>query len=297
MRAEPKAHRLTRERIYQIVLVLIVCGFAIMLWANTTSLVMPWEQRPLRVWMLDVGQGDSLLIEMPTGERLLIDGGRDKSVLSKIGTILPPWDRRIDVVIPTHPDADHIAGLIELTKRYEVGAIIETGAMAHTPQGEAFSQISLPRKLVSAGDTFVYGDVALEVLWPDHTMQGEYPQDRNDTSLVFLLTYGQTTMLLTGDAEELVESILAERVDDVDVLHVGHHGSLTSTTWEFLNVTSPESALISVGEDNTYGHPHPVIVSRLLLSGANIFRTDLDGDVLVTSYGGEPTVAPHPLMF
>jgi len=297
MRAAPKAHHLTRERIYQVGLVLCVCGFAMALWAHTISLVMPWEQRPLRVWMLDVGQGDSLLIEMPTGERVLIDGGRDKSVLSKIGTILPPWDRRIDVIIPTHPDADHITGLIELTERYEVGLMIETGAMAHTPQGEAFSQIVIPRKKVSAGDVLVYGDVTLEVLWPEQTKQGEYPQDRNGASLVFLLTYGQTTMLLTGDAEESAEHAFSELSGDVDVLHVGHHGSLTSTTWKLLNLTRPEFALISVGENNTYGHPHPVVVSRLILSGSKIFRTDLDGDILLTSYGGEPTVAPHPLLF
>ncbi len=297
MRVPAKPHRLTRERVYKFLLVVFVCCLAMLLWVSTASPVLPWQSKPLRVWMLDIGQGDSLLIEMPTGERLLVDGGPDKSVLSKIGTILLPWDRRIDVVIPTHPDADHITGLIELAKRYDVGSVIETGAQAHTPQGDIFSQIDLPRKLVSAGETLTYGEVTIEFLWPDQTLQGEYPQDRNDTSLVMLLSYGQTTILLTGDAEEFAENMFASRAKNIDVLHVGHHGSLTSTTWELLGETKPDVALISVGENNTYGHPHPVVVSRLILSGAEIFRTDLDGDILLTSYGGEPSVTTHPLLF
>ncbi len=247
--------------------------------------------------MLDVGQGDAFFIEMPTGERVLIDGGRDRSVLSKLGTILPPWDRRIDVLIPSHPDADHITGLVESIDRYQVGLIIETGVQAHTPVGDAFAAIDAPRRFLSAGDIITFGRVTLEALWPQEGLARTYPENRNDTSLVLRLDYGRTSMLFTGDAENTVEAVLADAIGHIDVLKVGHHGSLSSTSWELLVGSTPDYALVSAGEDNSYGHPHPVILSRLKSVGAQIFRTDTQGDILLTSYGGEPTVVAHPLPF
>lgn len=250
--------------------------------------------------MLDIGQGDAFFIEFPTGEQMLIDGGPDDSVLAKLGSLLVPWDRALDAIILTHPDADHVTGLVGVLDRYDVDTVYETGIRAHTPYDEAFvdqleSKVSGRTQLV-ADDVIEIGDVTLTVIWPD-SLVDTYPETRNNFSINLLIEYRETTMLLTGDAEAVVEESVGPRVGDIDVLKVGHHGSLTSTSWEFLQATRPEIALISMGRENSYGHPHPTIIQRLEDIGAVILRTDLHRDVLLTSYGGEPQVQPSPLPF
>jgi competence protein ComEC len=202
-------------------------------------------------------------------------------------------------VLVTHPDADHVSGIISVLDRYDVGTIYESGVGAHTPFGQAYEEAKVDQvvKVIEAGDVIQIGEVRLTILWPEETLEGEYPESRNNFSIVFLLEYGETSVLFTGDTEEQAEDEYASRVGDVDVLKVGHHGSLTSTSWNLLELTDPEVAMISMGEDNSYGHPHPVILDRLSQIGAQIFRTDQSGDILLTSYGGEPVVESHPLPF
>ncbi|MBI4257127.1 MBL fold metallo-hydrolase [Candidatus Uhrbacteria bacterium] len=270
------------------------------LWAQAAAFIFPWQEKPLRVWMLDVGQGDAFFIEFPTGEQMLIDGGPDDSVLAKLGSLLLPWDRNLDAIVLTHPDADHVTGLVGVLDRYKIDTVYETGIRAHTPYDEAFVEhesILSGRTQLIAGDVIELGEVTLTVVWPDDSQAGTYPEKRNNFSINLLLTYGETTLLLTGDSESIVESSVGSRVGDIDVLKVGHHGSLTSTSWEFLQATRPEIALISMGRENSYGHPHPTIIQRLEDIGAAIFRTDFHQDVLLTSYGGEPNVEPSPLPF
>lgn len=299
MRAKPK--RISSEKVRIALMICLVFLFSFGHWALVSEQLWPWSEQPLKIWMLDIGQGDALLIEYPTGEQMLVDGGPGDFVLAKLGSVLPPWDRMIDAIIATHPDADHVSGIISVLDRYDVETIYESGVGAHTPFGQAYEERRDREHAdvvqISQGDVITVGEVTLTVLWPEQTQAGEYPEKRNNVSLVFLLEYGQTSMLFTADTEEEAEDTYASRVGDIDVLKVGHHGSLTSTSWDLLELTDPEFTLISLGEDNSYGHPHPVILDRLNQVGAKIFRTDLDGDVLLTSFGGDPAVESHPLPF
>lgn len=298
-RVAPKKHKtISRQTTVLIVGVFVVSA---LLWASAAKVVFPWEERPLRIWMLDIGQGDTFFIEFPTGEQWLIDGGPDDSILAKLGSLLLPWDRTLDAILLTHPDADHVTGLVSVLDRYDVDTIYETGVRAHTPNDEAFTNRLEPkmsgRTLLVAGDVLRVGDVTLTVVWPNEFQADTYPEKRNNFSINFVLEYGDTRVLFTGDAEEIVEEDVGPRVGDVDVLKVGHHGSLTSSSWEFLQAIDPEVALISMGKENSYGHPHPVVIERLIQIGAAILRTDLHRDVLLTSYGEEPVVQPIPLPF
>lgn len=308
MRATPKRFTLHVSRP---TILVIVAGFVVslLLWASAAELIFPWQTRPLRIWMLDIGQGDAFFIEFPTGEQWLIDGGPDDAVLAKLGSLLLPWDRTLDAILLTHPDADHVTGLVSVLDRYDVDTVYETGVRAHTPNDSAFTQSlsaeggyasggndSITQRL-QTGDVIQVGDVTLTIVWPDGSQEGTYPEKRNNFSINFVLEYGDTRVLFTGDAEEVVEESVGPRVGDIDVLKVGHHGSLTSTSWEFLELVDPEVALISMGRENTYGHPHPVIIERLIQIGTAILRTDLHRDVLLTSYGDEPVVQPSPLPF
>lgn len=271
------------------------------LWGYAARIIPPWEEQPLRIWMLDVGQGDAFFIEFPTGEQMLIDGGVNDAVLAKLENLLLPWDRTLDAILLTHPDADHLTGLVSVLDSYHVETIYETGVGAHTAQADAFVERvdneDANNIFLQTDDVIQIGDVHLTIVWPDGDWVGTYPEERNNFSINVVLEYGETRVLFTGDSEEDVERIVGPRVGDIDVLKVGHHGSLTSTTWDFLEAITPEIALISMGRDNRYGHPHPVILERLEDMGVAIFRTDRDRDVLLTSYGGEPEVQPSPLPF
>lgn len=298
-RAAPKRHHWAHRQ----TTIVIVAGLVLsmILWASAAEFVFPWQTRPLRIWMFDIGQGDTFFIEFPTGEQWLIDGGPNDAVLAKLGNLLLPWDRTLDAVLLTHPDADHVTGLVRVLDRYNVHSVYETGVLAHTPQAEAFvarvNQENTDHLLLQTNDTISVGDVRLIVVWPDGSQADTYPEKRNNFSVNFMLEYGETRVLFTGDAEAIVEESVGPRVGDIDVLKVGHHGSLTSTSWEFLQATDPEVALISMGRENVYGHPHPVIIERLIQIGTAIFRTDFQHDILLTSYGGEPIVQPSPLPF
>jgi competence protein ComEC len=150
---------------------------------------------------------------------------------------------------------------------------------------------------VDETDRFAFGDVILDVVAPTSTREGTVPEDPNEASVVILLTFGETTLLLTGDATADIEGEIANAVGDIDVLKVGHHGSMTSSSYAFLETTTPEIGVISVGAENTYGHPHPAILKRLAERNIRVLRTDQDGDILLISDGGEPTVEPSPLPF
>lgn len=255
----------------------------------------------LRVWFFDVGQGDSILIETPDHHQILVDGGPSQEVLSKLGQVMPPWDRSIDAIVLTHPHKDHVAGLVSVLERYDVAAVYDGGALSHTGEMDAFesdtvAESAAPNHLV-AGERFVYGDVTLDVLAPTRLIDGAYPKDPNEASVVLLLTYRDTTVLLMGDAPDDVERDILPSVGDVDVLKIGHHGSRTSSSVEFLDDVTPEFAIISCGIDNSYGHPHPATIQRLDDRNVRVERTDLDGDILLSSAGGEPTVEPSPLPF
>lgn len=237
----------------------------------------------LAVWVFDVGQGDAIFIDAP-GAQVLIDGGPSSDIVEHLTRVMPPWDRSIDVVINTHPHADHVTGLVSVLERYDVGEVWVSGQSYRTDVVSYFDSLA-PQRAVGQGDEIDLGSGAhLEVLWPPETYNGAYLDDPNAGSIVALLTYGEVEILLTGDIGVEEELALLDQLGDIDVLKVGHQGSLTSTHPTFLEQIRPEYALISVGE-NDYGHPSPVVLGRLADAGASVFRTDLHGSLRVLLNG------------
>jgi competence protein ComEC len=220
-----------------------------------------------------------------------------------------PWDRTIDTVVITHPHADHEGGLTEVLKRYDVGVIYETGVLGsndlrnnvHALAQERGTEICLISETVFPPSHDSCGGEpgrGLKVLAPDSSLLNKKIDNLNSASIVLFLTYGQTSILLTGDAPfDEEDEILDDLFEPIDVLKIAHHGSVTSTSREFLEIIKPRYAIISVGEENDYGHPHPATLERLKFGDSKIFRTDEDGDILITSDGGEPTVESRPLPF
>ncbi len=227
-----------------------------------------WQYRDqLRVWFFDVGQGDAIFFETPEGYQVLVDGGPDRAVLSKLGAVMWPWDRTIDAVVLTHPDQDHVAGLVHVLQRYRVQDVYWTGAEHHTFAAEAFEREMKARVTrvhqIKRGDAWRADDLKFETIFPFDAPPDGFLKEQNRYSLVLRATYGDTSVLLTGDTTAQEEDQYAALSGDVDVLKVAHHGSRTSTQIRFLETTYPETAVISVGEDNTYGHPHPIVLQRL----------------------------------
>lgn len=238
----------------------------------------------LHVYFLNVGEGDSALIKTPNHKLILVDAGPDNKVLHELGAALSFFDRAFDLVIATHPDKDHIGGLISVIDRYEVKKILMPGSFQNNVlTSEFFRKINskkIPVILASASSDFDFGgSIKIDVLYPFSPMPGK-TENTNTTSIVFRLIHPSITFLFTGDADESVEETLMKAGADlnVDVLKVGHHGSKGSTSEKFLRKTTPKTAVISVGK-NSYGHPNEEVLARLKDVGAEILRTDVNGRI------------------
>jgi len=271
-----------------------VAGLVLVL-AGATLLTGPDDR--LHLTVLDIGQGDAILIETPDGSTALVDAGVDPDLtLRRIGQALAFHERRIEVVILTHPHQDHLGGLGEVLRRYEVGLFVDGGRPLHSEphhhvlaaaQHEPGARVTAAR----AGQVIPIGRGAeLEILFPtaDDIARPLPDGDINNASVVALLRYGRFSALLTGDAEAPIEALLADRglLRPVDVLKVGHHGSDSGTTDAFLAIIQPSVAVISAGVDNQYGHPHRSTLDNLeQVRGLTVYRTDLDGDVEVVTDG------------
>jgi competence protein ComEC len=261
--------------------------------AVTTGIALSRPPGVSRVTVLDVGQGDAILVEGGRGGRLLIDGGPDPDrLLIELDRRIPPWDRRIDAIVLTHPHEDHVAGLALLLDRYRIGRVFEPGMLGPGPGYAAWhdrlaGDAAPPRASLAAGDRLDVDGVRLEVLWP---IRGEVPRAPpddgtgiNNVSIVLLGTVGSRRFLLTGDVEDGVDPrLLAAGLPRVDLLKIAHHGSRTATTEAFVAAVAPRVAIASAGSDNPYGHPAPPTLERLAAAGARVYRTDLDGSVSVT---------------
>jgi competence protein ComEC len=243
----------------------------------------------VRIDVLDVGQGDAILVTGDHGGRMLLDAGPDPSrLLVALDSRLPPWDRRIDLLVLTHPHEDHVGGMTRLLERYRVGQVIEPGMIGPGPGYKAFASWLLGHdrtsRRVQTGDEIGLDSIRFNVLWPDPGAVPLHPPDTgtaiNNVSIVLLGTIDGRRFLLMGDVEEEIDPILIGRgLPHVDVLKVAHHGSRTSSTGPFLDAVRPPIAVISVGLRNPYGHPAPETVDRLEEHGADVYRTDLDGTV------------------
>ncbi len=242
----------------------------------------------LKVYFLDVGQGDAIFIETQDKKQILVDGGPNNKVIQELGEVMPFWDRAIDLVILTHPDRDHITGLIEVLKRYKVKGIIETGIECDKPECLAWHDLKEKEEaiiiLAKFGDSLTFDEnTKLLILNPFKSVAGEKVSKINNTSAVVKLIFGDHSILLTGDIEAQVERklVLAGVDIDSDYLKIPHHGSKTSTTEELLDKTSPLMAFISLGKNNPYGHPHQDIISRLEKRNIKYYRTDEVGTILL----------------
>src|SRR3989338_8119474 len=268
---------------YFFVLVLLIV--AVLVWREVFAL----NGGTLKFYVLDVGQGDAIFIETPSGNQILIDGGPDKSVLKELGEVMPFYDRTIDLVILTHPHLDHAGGLVEVLKNYEVEKFMDSGN-THTIAEFAELKSMLEVKNVEQvkarrGTEIILGEEArLSILAPAELKSGS---NLHNSMVISRLSFGEVDFLLMGDAERPLEYFLIEQEDDIqnEVLKAGHHGSRPSSSGLFLEKVRPEYALISAGRKNKYGHPHAEVLENLQKIGAKILRTDLDGRIEIRTDG------------
>jgi len=261
----------------------------LLLVANIFIFYLDWQDshRNFTFAMLDVGQGDALFIESPTGTQILVDGGPPRKILNQLSRVVSPFDRSIDAIIITNPDADHIAGFLDVLKIYKVDSVFESGTLtdSKTYQNlkDEINKNNIPSILARRGMKLnLGGGVFIDILFPDRDVSS---WSTNDGSIVARLTYGDTKIMLTGDASVKTEKIILEENSQEqlksNILKVGHHGSRTSTSFEFLKVINPSYAFISDGKDNKYGHPHKEILDELNQFGAKVLRTDLLGTIIM----------------
>lgn len=245
----------------------------------------------LEVKVLDVGEGDAIFIRTPAGHKLLVDGGPSGRLVSEaLGEELPFWDRGLDMVILTHPDEDHLAGLVTVLERYDVKEIVTNSQAADTETFAAWQreieEKDIPCHTARSGEWIAIGEGAtLQFLWPPDDVSLAESDDTNDDSVVLKLAWGRASFLLTGDLEAAGENALLESGVDpqATVLKVAHHGSAYSTSDSLLRAVRPLVAVISVGEDNRFGHPSPATLERL--DDTIVYRTDQQGEVTFSTDG------------
>ena len=280
---------------------LVILGFLfisnILAWLVVFDLSKP---RFLQVDFFDVGQGDSIFIETPEEQQILIDGGPDAQVLQRLANEMPFWDRTIDLVILTHPEKDHLAGLLEVLKRYKVENILWTGIIRDTPEWKlwekAISEEKANIRIAQSGQRILWESDShrfMEILYPFENLAGQEYKDSNETSIVSRLVFGDNSFLFTGDIEEKSEKKLVTSGENLEsnVLKVAHHGSKTSTSKEFLDKVLPQIAVIPVGKNNSYGHPTPQVLDILKNYGIKILRTDQQGNIKIISDGEKLTIS------
>ena len=241
----------------------------------------------LELVFIDVGQGDSALIVTPEGKAILIDAGETGQVYAVFKALNSRGIEHIDMIVASHPHVDHIDGLIDILEAYSVGKIIESGKAISSSSYLAFKleaqKRGIPIELAKAGSRIEVGSVKMDVLSP----AGSLPDDADDCSVVMRLSYGSFSALFPGDIGSAVESMLLseDELTPVDILKVSHHGSITSSSESFLNLVKPQYSVVSVGNDNGYGHPSAFVLMRLSVVGSIVLRTDLNGDIIFRTDG------------
>jgi len=262
--------------------VILLFGFSIL--SGAFLLATEKSFSPLRIIFLDVGQGDAILISQGQTQ-VLIDGGRDgKTLLGKLGQQMPFWDRQIELILATHPDADHVGGLAAAIRRYNTVNYLSNGVegeseVFHDLKQALDSNGTVKQSIVGTGSKIIFpGGAELQILFPK-SGAAKMINETNEGSIVARLVFGDESFLLTGDLpheETVLPDVLPTRV-----LKVAHHGSKYSTSETWLSKVRPEAAVVSVGK-NRYGHPSEEVLSRLRERGVHILRTDEQGDVVYT---------------
>lgn len=256
--------------------------------------------RHLKVDFLDVGQGDSIFIETPGANQILIDGGPDSVILEKLAEKMPFWDRSLDVVILTHPDKDHVMGIINVLEKYDSDYIIWTGIVKNGGLYQKWLQVLEEQKkrgakivIAEAGQKIRAGDIVIGILHPFENLAGkDFGNKDNDSGVVSRLEFGKINFLFAADISSSLEKkmVAAQANLSAAVLKVAHHGSKYSTSEEFLESVNPEISVISAGKNNSYGHPTEEVLQKLEMFGIKIFRTDENGDIEIISDGNNISV-------
>jgi competence protein ComEC len=253
----------------------------------------------LTVAFLDIGQGDSIFIQAPSSAQMLVDGGRTDQVLDRLHEVMPRGDNSIDLVLATHPDADHIGGLSYVLENYKVSEIIDNGTHDKTNKTIQRLNNDIQEEIKNSNAKYVHAvrgmkiildsekNIYFEIYYPTATSTSP---DSNNMSIVGKLVYGENDFLLTGDSPKEIENTLMKWCIEClksDVLKVGHHGSRNSTSREFLNAVQSEYAIISAGKNNSYGHPHREVMDLLEQAKTKILQTSEMGSIIFESDGKE----------
>jgi len=276
------------KKIVRVLIVFLFINFVLLIYFSSYH----QSQDRLKVIFFDIGQGDTILIKTPQNKNILIDGGPDKGIIYKIDQYLPINNRQIDLMISTHPDPDHLTGLVEVLSRLKVKKIITNGVKDNSPIYLLFEKLIKEKELtplvikkplrIDLG-----GGLSLDFFWPREDLVNKVLGDNNQFSLVFKMVFKKTSFLFTGDADEKAEEeiISLEENLKVDVLKVAHHGSKYSSSLDFLRKVKPQYAVISSGKNNKFGHPNLRVLKNLETVGAKVFRTDELGDIIFETDG------------
>lgn len=244
----------------------------------------------LQVFFLDVGQGDAIYIRTPNGHDMLVDGGPSKIVIQRLSEVMPWYDKTIDVVLETHPDADHIGGLPHVLSRYHVGVFIEPGVESSNAIDDEIARLRTEKHIegiyARQGMKINFGDGAhFDILYPD-TDPSHF--ETNKASIVGKVIYGSTSVMLTGDSPKEVETYLVGLLGGrlrSDILKAGHHGSHTSSGKEYVEMVAPAWTILSSGAGNRYGHPHKDVIDLFSSLTIPVLRTDTLGTIGFESDG------------
>jgi competence protein ComEC len=245
----------------------------------------------IRIYFLDVGQGDSALIRYPTGEHLLIDTGKDSKLFRELDKVLPWYDKTIEYVLLTHGDLDHVGAMLDMFDRYQVKKVFVSeffGTIDIEKQIQNRAQLEPAQlEILEQGDVLTFGTVVqnqFKILHPDSNCMNQY-KNENDCSLVGFLSYGEHEFLFTGDISKEVERQVATQISqNIEVLKVAHHGSKYSTDENFIQKIKPQYSIISVGE-NSYGHPAPEVISILQNASSSVWSTKEAATIVAASDG------------
>lgn len=258
----------------------LVCGYVFLFFAYYQ---LPDEY--FHIYFLNVGQGDSILIKTPENHQILVDGGPENKVIEELADIMPFFDKSIDLVVLTHPHADHIDGLTEVLKRYKIGYVLFTGVnFDNRVYDEFLNEIDLQNISVFIAESevnFSFGDVLLDIVYPRKQIIGEEYKNLNNSSIGMRILYKDISIMLAGDMEIPDEKQVLDSgiIVSADILKVGHHGSKSASSDEFLKNVDPKIAVIQVGEGNSFSHPHIETLKKFEQMGITVFRNDLDGRV------------------
>jgi competence protein ComEC len=283
----PMLQKYMKQKIPQVTLALFIFT-TLILWLFYSDL----PDGKLHAYALDVGQGDAIFVRTPGGKKILVDGGPENYVLERLSEVMSYFDRTIDMVILTHPHADHIDGLVQVLKRYEVKLVLLTGVEYSYSAYDEFIRTIAEKEIpfsfsVSTNDYVIEPGVHLDILYPIDPIVGEEFHNVNDSSIAAIISHGKTRLLLTGDAEieEEIEILKTPANISIQLMKAGHHGSRTATSKKLLDSAQPRAVFITVGEDNKFDHPHTETLQLLDTGAVSIGMTKNHGTVEYVSDG------------